>query len=389
MVKLAVRYRKYFPQCKLIPCSGRPGKGYCPGDRPKRSNGEYKACGTWCIEFFDDNKEWQSLTFKDVRNKTEAEKRFALFISDRERGKLDLPKKKAIPTLAEYSSTYLELYKGAKESTLATRKSLVASLLRYLGSYKLDVISQFIVEKFRIEYRESGVMDGTVNDCVTTLSHIFNTAIKDGVIDKNPCEGIKRFKVMQTRDRVFTTNEIALLLDSLQWKDRLMTLVSVLTGMRLNEVLKLRWRDIDFTRGLIIFVQSKTGKLMSIPISGYLAGELQKHKETCSDDGLFESKPITKKVASMASNRLARLFKQILKDGKVSFHTLRHTFTSIQGDLGAGANTIRELLGHSSLSMTTRYSHSGMDAKTKAIETLTEHILNNKVETATSKIGTA
>lgn len=91
----------------------------------------------------------------------------------------------------------------------------------------------------------------------------------------------------------------------------------------------------------------------------------------------------------MASNRLARLFKQTLKDGKVSFHTLRHTFTSIQGDLGAGANTIRELLGHSSLSMTTRYSHSGMDAKIKAIETLTSHIVNRRVEPMSAKIGTA
>ncbi|TVL95413.1 MAG: hypothetical protein CV087_24375 [Candidatus Brocadia sp. WS118] len=79
----------------------------------------------------------------------------------------------------------------------------------------------------------------------------------------------------------------------------------------------------------------------------------------------------------------------ILKDTKVSFHTLRHTFSSIHGDLGTGANTIRELLGHSNLSMTTRYSHSGIEAKTKAIETLTEHILNNKAETVTSKTGTA
>ncbi|MFO0795411.1 MAG: hypothetical protein U0586_15270 [Candidatus Brocadiaceae bacterium] len=76
---MAVRYRKYYNQCKAVKCSGRRSKS-CP-ETPRKVNGEYKTCGVWCIEFFDDNKQWQSLTFKDVRNKTDAEKRFALFIS--------------------------------------------------------------------------------------------------------------------------------------------------------------------------------------------------------------------------------------------------------------------------------------------------------------------
>ncbi|TLD40329.1 MAG: hypothetical protein JETT_3398 [Candidatus Jettenia ecosi] len=140
---MAVRYRKYFQQCKPIPCNGRPGKSYCPGDRPKRSSGEYKTCGTWCIEFFDDNKEWQSLTFKDIRNKTDAEKRLTLFISDRERGQLNLPKRKAIPTLAEYSRTYLELHKTARENTLVSKRTSVNAIVRHIGELRLDKITPF------------------------------------------------------------------------------------------------------------------------------------------------------------------------------------------------------------------------------------------------------
>src|SRR4030067_3106094 len=114
---MAVRFRKYYKECKPIKCTGRRSR-QCP-ETPKRSNGEYKTCGAWCIEFFDDQKQWQSLTFKDIRNKSDAEKRLTLFISDRERGQLKLPKKKAVPTLAEYAKTYLALHKGAKENTLA------------------------------------------------------------------------------------------------------------------------------------------------------------------------------------------------------------------------------------------------------------------------------
>ena len=150
---MAVRWRKYNALCKDVPCNGKKGK-HCPGDRPKKSTGEYKTCGTWCIEFFDDNKQWQSLTFKDVRNKTDAEKRLTLFISDRERGQLKLPKKKLIPTLAEYSQVYLGLYKNAKENTTRTKASVINSLVRYLGNYQLDKLSSFVIEKFRIERKE-------------------------------------------------------------------------------------------------------------------------------------------------------------------------------------------------------------------------------------------
>ncbi|HHT9138578.1 MAG TPA: phage integrase SAM-like domain-containing protein [Candidatus Wunengus sp. YC60] len=195
--RMAVRFRKYFKACKPIQCSGRRGR-QCPGT-PKRTNGEYKTCGVWCIEFFDDSKQWQSLTFKDIRNKSDAEKRLTLFISDRERGKLQLPKKKVIPTLAEYSKKYLELHKNTKENTLCARRVCVNNLTRYLGNYRLDKITLFVVERFRVERKEKDqVKDGTINDDVKFLSHIFTIAIQEGIVDANPCKEVKRLKAVQT-----------------------------------------------------------------------------------------------------------------------------------------------------------------------------------------------
>ena len=234
---MGVRYRKYFSQCKLIPCNGRPNKRYCPGDRPKRSSGEYKTCGVWCLEFFDDNKQWQSITFKDITCKTEAEKRLVLFISDRERGKLQLPKKKVIPTLAEYSGTYLELYKGDKENTLVSRHRAINAMVRYLGDYPLDRLTPFLIEKYRNERKERDmVKESSINCDIAILSHLFNTAIKAGILDKNPCKEVKQFKTAQTRDRILSETEISLLFDKLEGKDRLMILTSLFAGMRLNRM---------------------------------------------------------------------------------------------------------------------------------------------------------
>lgn len=377
---MAVRFRKYFQQCKPIPCNGRQGK-YCPGDRPKRSNTEYKTCGVWCIEFFDDRKAWQSLTFKDIRNKTDAEKRLAMFIGDRERGKLQLPKKKAIPTLAEYSKTYLELYKTAKERTLASKKSLVSALVRYLGNYQLDRVTPFVIEKFRIDCKEKEqVKDITLNHCLATLNHLFNTAIRAGIVDKNSCKEVKRLKVVQTKDRVLSQSEIALLLDKLQGKDRLIVLVGLFTGLRLGGVLGLSWHDIDFSKGLITS-SHKTGNLVSIPISDYLTGELLRWKENNPGDRVFETREITKGIVDKCSDHFSKLFKGLgIQD--FTFHNLRHTFSSVlQSELGIGSTVVQSLTGHASLGMLQRYSHAGLDNKQRAIKALTDHILNTKTET--------
>ena len=218
---MGVRYRKYFNGCKPIQCTGRRGK-QCP-ETPKRASGEYKTCGTWCIEFFDDQKQWQSLTFKDIQCKTDAEKRLSLFISDRERGQLNLPKKRAVPTLGEYSKTYLELCRNGNENTSAMKQRGVNSLVKYLGDYQLDKITPFVVEKYRVNRKEKDkIKDGSLNIDIAILRHIFNTSVREGIVDTNPCRDIKRRKVQQTKDRVLTAGEIAIILNKTQGKDRLM-----------------------------------------------------------------------------------------------------------------------------------------------------------------------
>ncbi len=376
---MGVRYRKYFKECKPVQCTGRRSR-QCP-ETPKRSNEEYKTCGVWCIEFFDDNKQWQSLTFKDIRNKSDAEKRLTLFISDRERGQLNLPKKKAIPTLAEYSGTYLELYKNAKENTRNVKRRSTKSLVEYLGEYNLDKITPFVIEKFRLERKEKGsVVDSTINDDVAVLSHIFTTAIKAGILIKNSCKEVRRLKVVQTRDKVLSQSEIALLLDKLHGKDRLMVLVGLFTGLRLGGVLGLSWHDIDLERKLIIS-SHKTGKLVSIPLSDYLSEELLWYKEGNIGDRVFESRETTSAVVVRYSEHFSQLFKG-LGIRNFTFHNLRHTFSSLlQGELGIGAVVVQGMTGHSSLGMLQRYSHTQLDCKKKAIQALTDYVLGMSKKT--------
>lgn len=103
------------------------------------------------VELFDENRRWQSRVYKDVRSKKDAEKRLALLLGDRERGRLSLPGKKTIPTLREYCNKYLELSRNDKENNLLRKKRAIRVINGFLGNYQLEKITGFIIERFRID----------------------------------------------------------------------------------------------------------------------------------------------------------------------------------------------------------------------------------------------
>ncbi len=253
---------------------------------------------------------------------------------------------------------------------------MVTALTRYLGDYPLDKITPFIIKKYRLDRKSRDkVKDSSVNIDIAILSHIFTTAIKSGILDKNPCKDVKRLKVTQVKDRILSSVEIALLLDKLRGKDRLMVLVGLFTGLRLGGVLGLSWGDIDFNKGLITS-SHKTGKLVSIPLSSYLSEELLKWKENDPGDKVFETRQVID-----YSKHFSLLFKGLGIHG-FTFHNLRHTFASLlQSELGVGAVVVQDMTGHSSLSMLQKYSHTGLDNKQKAIQALTDHVLGMSEKT--------
>ncbi len=380
---MGVRFRKYLSKgkngkyssiCKDIDCKGKKGR-HCPPNRPRNLNGEYVKCGTWIVELFDGANRWQSIAYRDITNKRDAERRLALLVGDRERGMLRLPRRRNMPTLVEYCKQYLESAKNDKENTLYAKKRAVKTLTKHLGRYKIDRITKFIIEKYRIDRKnEDSVKDATLNLDVNILSNICKRAIDEGIIDKNPCSKIIRYKIEQKRDRVLTGDEIANIFDNLKGKDRLMVLIGLFGGLRLGEMLGLRKGDIDFGKNVITFVQAKTGKLISVPISNFLAQELKEYKENCTDEYLFESGEINHSLVVKYSYYFKKLFKNLGIDC-FTYHNLRHCFSTFQSDSGSDAFTTQSLLGHSSLSMTARYTHKQIEAKRNAIEGMTDYIL--------------
>lgn len=231
-----------------------------------------------------------------------------------------------------------------------------------------------------------------IND---VLRLFFNWCIDNGYMLKNPClkvdlKGNKTNILTNNRKEVeiLTENEIKLIKKKLH-KDKyeLLFLLDIATGLRQGELLALDWEHIDLKKKQIhieksikqvyvyenesnkhietIFQVPKTLKsIRYIPLSDTIVNLLQKVPRK---SGLLFSdefgNPLKGKNISARWNR-------ILKSCNIphkKFHSIRHTFASMLLKNGVDIETVSELMGHSSISITQIYLHSSDNQKQSAI----------------------
>ena len=141
-------------------------------------------------------------------------------------------------------------------------------------------------------------------------------------------------------------------------------LVSMNTGLRLGELVSLRWSSIDF-KGAQLTVEGSTAKSQQtrhVPLNSEALDALKRWKKQNSDP---------ERVFPVA--RFKKAWTALLERAHITrfrWHDLRHHFASRLVQKGVALNTTRELLGHGSLAMTLRYAHLAPDQKTDAVAKL-------------------
>lgn len=194
----------------------------------------------------------------------------------------------------------------------------------------------------------------------------------------SPFEKISLPKTNNQRQRYLTPYKAKALLESLQpinirmW---LMSLISLHCGLRFGEIATLRRIDLNF-EGMTIFIRDpKSGKdrhaIMTEVVSSALLPFRQKHPASL----LFPTQNgavLKEKVDIFDAVIQAWGFNYGINDRrqKVVFHTLRHTYASWLAKGGSGQAAIAEMLGHSSLEMSRRYTHLMPDSKRDAARSI-------------------
>jgi integrase/recombinase XerC len=279
---------------------------------------------------------------------------------------------------------YLEFEKRASRHTvLAYRKDLEQFSEFCSLSFEKEDISTADHPEIRawiIDLVDQGLSSTSVNRKIATLRSFYKFLMRSGEITKDPTYKLRALKTPKRLPEFVQEDAIDKVLDELQFepdfdgqRDKMVMEFLYLTGVRLSELLELRWKDIDLA-GEGVKVLGKRKKERIIPITKGLKKNIVSYRkvfqETFSnlqDSDYFIVINHKEQAYPMKIYRIVRehldLFAQTTKR---SPHLLRHTFATHLLNKGADLNAVKDLLGHANLAATQVYTHNSME-KLKAV----------------------
>jgi integrase len=229
-------------------------------------------------------------------------------------------------------------------------------------------IKPAMIEQYKAKRIGAERAKATVNRELSVLSKVFTLAVRHEKADLNPCKSVERFALDNERVRYLTENEEQRLLQAMRDNDQLKDIVTVAlhTGMRRGEIFNLKWFDLDFDRGLIQVHKTKTKLNRVVPMNATVRGVLNQQKRT--SEFVFTSL----KTGGRLKNVKKAFNTARVEAGMADFQLrdLRHSCATRLADMGEELVTVAEILGHTDIRMTKRYSHGMQERKREALEKL-------------------
>lgn len=308
---------------------------------------------------------------------------------------------RASVTVKALAQDYIEEYVAVrkKESSAEFYRTMLRKHIEpRLGTTKAVALTRIEVQ--RAHTAMSKVARISANRAMKLLSAAYNWGAKNGYVPEgfNPASGVD-LNEEEGRERFLTSEEMARLGEAMQEAETVGFPVNagtskhapkgqrvkmhpsvtgairlyLLTGMRLREVLHLRWDEVDLERGLLFLPDSKTGRktvvlstpavdiLKSLPRIGIyvIAGESAGQEDEKPRADLKRPWAAITKRASLPGLRI---------------HDLRHSFASVGAWSGLGLPVIGKLLGHSDSKTTARYAHVDVDSSRRAADAIASQI---------------
>lgn len=268
---------------------------------------------------------------------------------------------------------YLEVEKRSSTHTLTAYSNDLEQFEAWCRfQYDLSDIAlakTSMIRDWMMDMSEDGMEAKSINRKLSSLRSYYKFLLRVSEIEKSPMQPIKSMKVPKRIVRAVPENDMEKILDPSIYeeeedgvRDRLMMLTFYITGMRRSELIGLKWGDIDWGRK-VIKVIGKRSKERYIPVNDNWLRSMDSYRQKEADDGayIFQSNRGKMLDPKFVYNRVVHYISKVSSVEKKSPHVLRHTFATHLLNMGADLQTIKELLGHSSLAATQVYTHSSID----------------------------
>lgn len=240
----------------------------------------------------------------------------------------------------------------------------------------LSALNQRDIRNYLAFYLDNGLSARTLNLKLSALSSFCQYLVKNSLLKSNPLKNIIRPK-MEKKLPVFYTDkavnnyfEQGIFADNdfHKYRNRMIILILYATGMRRAELINLKVGDFDQSRG-VFRILGKGDKMREIPIPISISKEILLYLKRINDefvDSKLEWFFVTDKGAKIYPEFVERVVKEELNglegfSGKKSPHILRHSLATHLLNNGADLNSIKEILGHSSIAATQIYTHNSFE----------------------------
>jgi integrase/recombinase XerC len=273
---------------------------------------------------------------------------------------------------------YLKFEKRYSVHTIRSYQDDLISFFDYIqvqfGGVSLPEISPAFIRSWLASLKEEGLSSRSVNRKISSLKSFYKYQLRSGLVEQSPMSAITSPKVSKRLPVYVEQRDIATLFADIPfpetWEgvtDRLLLAIFYHTGMRLSELVNLRERQVDASNRSLK-VLGKGNKERVIPISPVLIELIQAY---CRQKRVLLEEPdvayllVTSKGKKLYTKYVYRAVRkylgQVTTIDKKSPHVLRHTFATHLTNSGADLNSVKELLGHSSLAATQVYTHNTIE----------------------------
>jgi integrase len=294
-------------------------------------------------------------------------------------------------TFGELLKWYLDHPKAKRKKTYNRDIEMAETLAKHFGSRSAREIKPTEIESFQDlmlkteSKRGKPFKPATVNRFVTLMKRIYNLAIRDDKVEKNPCWKVSFLPERNARDRIVSPEEFEILKNEISQYVLILSLGYYL-GMREGEILNLREKQIHFDKdgadeGYIELYdgETKSGEGRQIPFGEVISELLKDHLVRKKKRGLAKFVFTTPNGKLLGNFR--RAFQRACKRAGIKglcFHDLRHTAVTNMRKAGVDTSVIMAISGHKTMAMFKRYNRVDLDDGRTAMRKLEAYLAGNQ-----------
>lgn len=305
----------------------------------------YQRNGRWWICFYENGRKIQ----RSLKTKSKIQ---AKYLKNEIENRLSSGETLFLNKKIDVNEAFAE-FRQYRQSRIS-RKAQAADhyrIKKFIADAGIRFLSDISQQNLRahLDERIADISKQTANHTIRAVKTFLNFCVKNKYLKENPISGFGMYAIDKKAPRFLDEGEIQQLLTAARGSSiEIVILTAIFTGMRLGEILRMDWQDIDLDGGVIHIPISKSKRFRNVPMHPVLRESLLEHKNAGQDMKFNE-------------NFVGFQFKQIRKKSGIlrhfRFHDLRHTFASLLVKRGVDIYRVSKLLGHTSIKTTEIYAH--------------------------------